>query len=74
MQQPIDRPYYAARARAERATAAAACNATVAAVHLQLAEQYERLLSGEVAAPPSEDRSDRWPTLGIVTMPAAVGK
>ena len=74
MQQAIDRDYYAGRAKAERATAAAAPDAAVAAVHLQLAERYERLLSGETPASAAHERGERWPTLGIVTIPTGVPK
>jgi hypothetical protein len=40
------RSYYEHRSRVARATAAAASNSKIAAVHLDLAERYDRLASG----------------------------
>ena len=42
-----DRDYYLARIAAERAMAEAATSDWVRAVHLELAENYERLIAGD---------------------------
>jgi hypothetical protein len=40
-----DRVYYEARAKAERQLAASSRDSAIAALHVQLAEEYERRLS-----------------------------
>ena len=56
-----DLEYYRARAAAERALAQASENADVAAIHEELANQYEALV----------EQADLRPTLRIVVPPAS---
>ena len=55
--QPRDATYYRARAKAERRLAEASQNADVAAIHEELAIQYEALV----------ERAELRPTLHIAT-------
>lgn len=60
--QPHDVDYYRARAQAERRLAAAAENSDVAAIHEELAIQYEALV----------ERAELRPTLHIARPPAGL--
>ena len=59
--QPYDVDYYRARAASERKLAEASGNAEVAAIHLELAIQYEALI-GQAALRPTLHIASQLPT------------
>ena len=56
MSKEYDLTYFAARALVERDLAGEAASATIAAIHISMAECYEALASGEVALFPTRSR------------------
>lgn len=47
-----DQEYFATRAAIERALSDTACDPSIALIHAQLADRYERLVDGPEEAPP----------------------